>query len=173
MEGLYECVELRGVSASCVCMYACSCRLMMVGETVGTENCPRLQLIHILSSVLAQGSRVIWECVRHTWTHTHPLRKWERMMHAGQIYGLGLWSPYISPWLLQPEPGWVQAVYSGWVCVWCQEARSHCLSPCSLQAAAALHFSLKMINAHANYQSMGTHSNMGDSNQEIVIWKTI
>lgn len=42
-------------------------------------------------------------------------------------------------------------------------------SPCSLQAAVAVHFSQKMINVHANYQSMGTHSNMGDSNQETVI----
>lgn len=114
-----ECVELH-VCLLRMCAYrnACLCRLMMVGESEETGNYPRLQLIHILSSVLAQGSRVIWECDRHTRTHTHiyvhTLTKWEHMMHAGQIYGAGLWAPYISPWLLQPEPGWVQAVYSGW-----------------------------------------------------------
>lgn len=102
----------------CVCVHrnACLCCLMMVGESEETGNYPRLQLIHILSSVLAQGSRVIWECDRntHTHSHAHTLTKWEHMMHAGQIYGVGLWAPYISLWLLQPEPGWVQAVYSGW-----------------------------------------------------------
>ena len=44
---------------------------------------------------------------------------------------------------------------------------------CSRQAAVAVHFSQKMINVHANYQSMGTHSNMQDSNQQTLIWKTI
>lgn len=75
-------------------------------------------------------------------------------------------------WLLQPEPRWVQAVYLGWVTFECQRALSRRLSLCILQTAVAVHFSLKMINILANYQSTGTHSSMGDGNQEIVIWRT-
>lgn len=75
-------------------------------------------------------------------------------------------------WLLQPEPGWVQAVYLGWVTFECQRALSRRLSLCILQAAVAVHFSLKMINVRANYQRTGTHSSIGDGNQEIVIWRT-
>lgn len=48
---------------------ACLCYLMIVGESGETGNYPRLQLIHILSFVLAQGSRVIWECDTHIHTH--------------------------------------------------------------------------------------------------------
>ncbi len=144
-----------------VCRNACACRSMMVGESAETGNYPRLQLIHILSSVLAQGSRVICECDRHTCTHTHTENEsiWcmlDRFMVQDYEH---LTSPLGSR--SRSQVGFRQyiQVESG---IWCQEACSRCLSSLSLQADVAVHFSLKMINVHANYQSMGVHSNMGD-----------
>lgn len=87
-----------------------------LGEAGETGNYPRLQLIHILSSVLAQGSRVIWECDRHTCAHTlaHSENEsiWCMLDRFMALDYEHLTSPLGS---CKPEPGWVQAVYSGWV----------------------------------------------------------
>lgn len=58
VERFYERVQRLSVCV-CVCTNARSYRLMMVGESGETGNYPRLQLIHILSCVLAQGNRLI------------------------------------------------------------------------------------------------------------------
>lgn len=75
-----QCVE-RHDSVCCISECEYSCHLMMVGESWEIGNYPRLQLIHILSSVLAQGRRVIWERDRHTHTcarlHTHETRAYD------------------------------------------------------------------------------------------------
>lgn len=125
----------------------------------------------ILSFVLAQGSRVIWVCVRNicTYTYTHSKNEsiWCMLDRFMVLDCEHLTSPLGS--CSQSQGGYRQYIQIELVSD-ANKPRCHCLSPCSLQA---VHFSLKMINVHANYQSMGTHSNMGDSNQETVIWKTI
>lgn len=122
----------------CVCRVVCI-RLLYVrtlvlpddgrGESGKTGNYPRIQLIHILSSVLAQRSRVIWECDRHsgTHTHTHKMRAydacwtdlWCRIMntlhlpvppsprarlHSGSIFSLNLVSDAKKPILTAFSP---------------------------------------------------------------------
>lgn len=101
----------------------------------------------------------------HAFTHSENESIWCML---DRFMGAGLWAPFIPHWLLQSELG-SRGIFG-------QEARSRCLFPL-LQlpgSRVAVHFSpKKMINVHANYQSMGTHSNTGDRNQETVIWKTI
>lgn len=97
-------------------LHAHVARTMVGGVWRETGNYPRLQLIHILSSVLAQGSRVIWECDRHTCAHTlaHSENEsiWCMLDRFMALDYEHLTSPLGS---CKPEPGWVQAVYSGWV----------------------------------------------------------
>lgn len=83
-----------------------------------TGQHPRLQLIYTLCFVLLKGTGVIWDirgCMHIPKMRAH---------NAGQIYSVGLRATHCLPWLLQPEPGWVQSVCFVWGGFWCQQFHS-------------------------------------------------
>lgn len=132
-------------SVACVYTNVHLCHLMMVRESGETGNDPRLHLIHSFSSALAQGRGVIWECDTQTRTRLH-----SHKMRAYDVCWTDLWCRIMNtlhlPLAVSPGASLGSgSIFSlNWVC----DAKKPILTafpPCSLQAAVAVHFSLKWL----------------------------
>lgn len=159
-----QCTELDAWAARYACTHVSLCHLMLLEKPGRTRKYPRLLLIHILFCLGSWEQSNLNLRQKHSHAYTHS--EWEHMMHAGQIYGAGLWTPSL--------PGACLGSSSIFSFNRVPDAKKPILSAFPPQQPSGSRDSLfltEMINVHANYQSMGMHSNMGDANQETVIRK--